>query len=391
VRILVVAPQTPWPPNTGGRIRLLAVLRFLSRRRHEVTLTAFAFNRREYETAGALGTWCRPQIVPYGDAAGNGAPPRGPSPVPWSVAAYASPSMERAIDDVVRTGVDVVLLDSIFMTSYLERLPPPMVLQEQNIESQVLRQYAEVPAASILGRSRAFWTASSMLLEAYENRVWPRFAVRSVVSELDREEMNRRCARGATIVVENGVDVGRYPPVGARGAKRILFLASFDYPPNVDAALQAARHVMPLVRARIPDAELCIAGRHPPPAVRALAGSGVAVHADPPDVAALAARASVSLVPLRMGGGTRIKILEAFAWGVPVVSTALGCAGLRVVDGEHLLVRDRAEDQAEAVTQLLRTPALWERLRRAARRLVVESYDWETVLEPLDRGLAALR
>lgn len=390
MRILVVAPQTPWPPNTGGRIRLLAVLRFLARR-HEVTLTAFAFNRREYEARQALGAWCRPRIVPFRGAAWDGGPPRAPSSVPWSVSAYASPAMARAIEAVVRDGVDLVVLDSIFMTHYLDLLPPPVLLQEQNIESQVFRQYAAAPEASVLGRSRAFWTASSRLLEAYENRVWPRFAVRTVVSEHDREEMDRRCARGTTLVVENGVDVGRYPPVGDHNTGRVLFLGSFDYPPNVDAAVQAAREVMPRVWERIPDAELWIAGRNPPAAVRALAGRKVAVHPDPADMAALAAQASVSLVSLRMGGGTRIKILEAFAWGVPVVSTALGCAGLRVVDGEHLLVRDQAADQAQAVTELLRTPALWGRLRRAARRLVVESYDWERVLGPLDRGLAALR
>ena len=388
MRILVVAPQIPWPPNTGGRIRLLALLRFLGRR-HEVTLTAFAFNRGEYEARGALDACCHPRIVPFSRVASE-RQPTSSSPPPWGVSSYASAAMEQTIRDLTSTGFDLGILDSIFMTHYLDLLPGRTVLHEQNIESQVLQQYAEVPGTAILDRPPAFWKASSMVLEAYENRVWPRFDLRTVVSDRDRQEMDRRCAQGTTMVVENGVDVHRYSPAGDHAAKRILFLGSFDYPPNVDAATQAVRHVMPRVWACMPEVQLGIAGRNPPPSIRALASGGVGVHADPADVSTLAAQASVCLVPLRMGGGTRIKILEAFAWGVPVVSTTLGCQGLRVVDGQHLLVRDSAEEQADAVTRILKDPSLWWRLRQAGRRLVAESYDWETVFQPFEAGLTAV-
>jgi glycosyltransferase involved in cell wall biosynthesis len=297
--------------------------------------------------------------------------------------------MEQAIRGLGPASFDVGLLDSIFMSHYIDFLPSRRVLQEQNIESAVLGQYAEAGAA-VLQRSRAFWKASSLSLAAYESRTWPRFALRTVVSESDRREMTRRCSRGRTTIVENGVDVERHALVGTREAPRILCLGSFDYPPNVDAALQAARHVMPLVWARLPAAELHIAGRNPPPAVLGLASTRVTVHASPPEIAALAAQTSLSLVPLRMGGGTRLKILESLAWGLPVVTTTLGCQGLRVVADRHLLIRDSAQQQADAVVALLTDAARWQSLRDAGRRLVAESYSWDAVLRPLEEGLTAV-
>jgi glycosyltransferase involved in cell wall biosynthesis len=165
----------------------------------------------------------------------------------------------------------------------------------------------------------------------------------------------------------------------------MVFVGAFRHEPNVEAMMFFCRAVLPLVREEVPEAELCIVGSHPPPAVISLADSpGVHVTGFVEDIRPFMAAASVYVVPLRLGVGIRGKILEAWGMAMPVVATTVACAGLRYRDGENILVADAPNMFADHVVRLLRDPALRERLGRGGRRVAEEHYSWEAAASQLD-------
>jgi glycosyltransferase involved in cell wall biosynthesis len=163
----------------------------------------------------------------------------------------------------------------------------------------------------------------------------------------------------------------------------MLLIGNMGYRPNVDSAVYFCREVLPLIRREVTDARLCIVGINPVPAVRQLEGNGVCVTGGVPDVVPYYKRSTVCVVPLRAGSGTRLKVLEAMALGRPVVSTSVGCEGLDVVGGEHILLADNSKRFAEQAVKLLTQNELRARIAAKAREFVVASYDWDAIAERL--------
>jgi glycosyltransferase involved in cell wall biosynthesis len=212
-----------------------------------------------------------------------------------------------------------------------------------------------------------------------------------VVSERDRQEMTRRCPFGRTIVVPNGVDTRAFQPVADLEAPGVLFTASFDYQPNLDAAAELCEVIWPRVQATVPEATLSIVGRNPP--ARLLLECwlrGIEVAANVPDLAPYAARCSVSAVPVRVGGGSRLKILTSLALGLPVVTTSLGLEGLGLAEGEGVLVEDDPARFADLLARLLRDRPLRASLSQAGRAAMEARYDWHQILLPYERHLISL-
>lgn len=185
-------------------------------------------------------------------------------------------------------------------------------------------------------------------------------------------------------VVSNGVDTSLYKPVAPNSSKELLFIGSLCYPPNVDGAQFFVRQVFPLIQKGESEVELNLVGRSPVPRVRALAdGRAVKLFSDVPEVRPYYERSAISVVPLRAGGGTRLKILESMALGIPVVSTSIGCEGLDVTHGEDILIADSPEEFANSVCGLLRDAGLRGRIAQNGRKLVENKYDWDIIVERL--------
>ena len=216
--------------------------------------------------------------------------------------------------------------------------------------------------------------------------------MRAIVSEVDRAQMDRRCSKGRTVIAPNGADLSTWLPGARHDTDTVLYHAYLPYFPNVDAVQFLVAEIWPHVRKRKPGARLIIAGRDPEDSVKAVvsAAPGVELVPNPKSMARVAKRASITVAPLRLGSGTRIKILESMAWGLPVVSTTLGFEGIEASDGEHLLVRDDPKEFAEAICLLMSDAALWRKLRYAGRDLVRERYSWDRVFEPLEEALIEL-
>jgi glycosyltransferase involved in cell wall biosynthesis len=230
-------------------------------------------------------------------------------------------------------------------------------------------------------------------LAGYEADVCRRFDRVVTVTGEDRRLLQALCADGGRpmTVIPICVDPAEKPLVARKpDARRVLILGTMFWPPNVEGALWFAREVWPRVLRELSDALLTIVGKNPPPAVQQLAGPNVEVTGYVADPTRYLEESAVFLVPLRAGGGMRVKILDAWCWGIPIVSTTIGAEGIEVHPGENILIADDAPSFAREVIRLLKDPPLAERLRRNGRQSVEEQYNWRTVYAKWDEVYAGL-
>lgn len=395
MKILMLTPFSPYPPKSGGRIRMWEQIKFFGQR-HDLSVVTFAFSKEEHDFQEALETHCGQAILVRHPETNSPPDQRDIQWLPWPVRSFYVNEMRRTLEELRSNDFDVVLIDFIFMSYYRNLFSTLTVLQEHNIESNVFRQYAEMPdvsEAKIMGikKNRLFWKATWMHMAEYENKIWPTFPLRVTVSSNDKKEMESRCPYGRTVLIENCVDTKAVTMVDNGDSRKILFIGTMNYYPNIDGALHLIKSIMPYIWHKDPTVSLCIAGLNPPRVIRDLTTDPrIEVIANFEDMREVAQRCCLTLVPLRLGGGTRIKILDSFALGLPVVSTSLGCEGLHVAEGKHLLIRDDPKQFADAVLEVISNPIMAHTLRTNGRRLVEERYDWKRTFEQLEREILSL-
>jgi glycosyltransferase involved in cell wall biosynthesis len=261
-----------------------------------------------------------------------------------------------------------------------------------NVEAEIWRRHAETKTRAV---PRLLYSVQHKRMRRYEADALKRFDGVLAVSDADRETFARLYpgqVRGPVHVVPTGVDTEYFAPAPDPASRELVFTGSMDWLPNEDAMLYFCREILPLVRKAEPEVRLTIVGRAPTPAVTRLAAedSRVAVTGRVDDVRPYIRRAAVYVVPLRIGGGTRLKIFEAMAMGKAVVSTTIGAEGLDVEDGTHVRLADDPERFAAAVIDLIRHQPRREALGTAARALVAGRYDWGAVAGDMERALCAL-
>jgi glycosyltransferase involved in cell wall biosynthesis len=395
MRILILSPHSPYPPNSGGRIRTWEQIKYLGQR-HDVTAVNFALTEDEYEMSKSVEKCCARAITVKHSKKILPDDLEELHKLPWPIRGCFTNDMRRTLEELSPARFDIAIIEFIHMALYRDLFSPRTILHEHNIESSIYKQYSEMPNVSqehICGieKQRAFWKATWMLMEEYENNIWPQFPLRFVVSQKDKQEMDRRCHSGRSVVIENGVNTRSISLSDNGGSRRILFMGTMDYYPNTDAVTYLIKSIMPFIWKKDQTVSLCIAGKNPPQSIREFASSPkIELIADPEDMNEVARKCCLTLVPLRFGGGTRIKILDSLAMGLPVVSTSLGCEGLSVRDGCHILIRDEPEQFADAVLQIISDPLLAHALRTNGRRLVEERYDWGLIFGKMEEELSQL-
>lgn len=379
MRILVVTPYLAVPPDFGGASRVYHLIRQLAARHEVMSLSLVGPGDDIGRAEAELG-----RIVPVPVAATARMPPGAGkrraqlaslvSPHSFQHRFYVHDALQQQLDRLVATeAIDLVQLEFSQMGLYrVTRLP--VVLDVHNVEHDVLRQ----AAAHGDPLRRLFNQLEYRKFRREEIAAWRHATACVATSAADAAVVERVTGRAVT-VVPNGVDlacVQRAPLAGTDPAS-LVFVGAMRYRPNADAARWFVETVLPAIRRVLPGASLALVGADPPDDVRALARTpGVTVTGTVPDVRPWLQGAGTVVVPLRAGGGTRLKILEAFAAGRPVVSTTLGAAGLDVDDGEHLLLADTPEAFAQALSRLADDPDLRRRLADAAFALVEGRYQW---------------
>jgi sugar transferase (PEP-CTERM/EpsH1 system associated) len=397
MKLLWLKSDLLFPLDKGGRLRTWHLLRRLATR-HEITYLAFAPPGASEEASARMRTVVADlQVVPRADPPKRslrfyaGAALRMLDPLPYAIGTYRSRAFRQRIRRLVREqAFDLIVCDFVLPAVNLPSgLPCPVVIFTHNVESEIWRRHAETQTSRLL---RRLYAIQHRRMLRFERRALARADGVLAVSDADRDTLVRLypdAVREPVSVVPTGVDTDYFQPrASPADGRSLVFTGSMDWLPNEDAMIFFCRDVLPRIRAAEPRATLTIVGRAPTPRVARLATEhGVIVTGRVDDVRPYMADAAVYVVPLRIGGGTRLKIFEALAMGKAVVSTTIGAEGLPVTDGTHLVLADGPHAFASAVVDLVRGPDRRRALETAARRLVVERYDWSAAAEALDQAL----
>ncbi len=390
LKVLVLDEEIPFPLNSGKRIRTWNLLRHLARD-HEITFLCYG---KQDEPGRSLLEKFGIRVVLVRDLSPSnsfrfyaGALANIFSLWPYSVSRHHTRRFSRAVRRLARDeGYDLVHCEWTPYASYIPAVRRlPMLVMAHNIETTVWRRRAE-HAANLL--ERMYMGAQAWKMARFEKRCFSQAARVAAVSAEEQQTAKEWGAR-ATSLISNGVDTDYLQPVPETTERNsLLFLGSLDWQPNRDALLYLLREILPQIQLKNPAATLRVVGRQAATKLREQVEGlrGVEWIGEVPDIRPYFARAAVVLVPLRIGGGSRIKILESLSMGKAVVTTRVGAEGLDVISGEHCLIADTATEFAQCVSDLLNAPELAAELGRNGRNLVVEHYDWSRLAHDLERA-----
>jgi glycosyltransferase involved in cell wall biosynthesis len=387
-RVLVVSPYLP-SRVAGGPVRVRGLITSLAAST-SVSLLAFAPTTSRVDVDADIRRRCEAVVVvPNEFRQIAGARKRALqlrsllSSRSFERVVHERTAFQTALDAMCeRSSFDVIQIEHCFMAHY--RFPPTasLVLDEHNVEYEIRSRTLAVVRP---GPRKLYDSLNHLKLRAEEQRSWRDVDACAVTSAHDEATIRSAFPAARTAVVPNAVDTEYFSPIATpteRGT--ILFFGTLSYYPNLDGLLFFLRDVMPAVRRLHPSARLKIVGMGPPDALRRFAAPDVTFTGWVEDLRPHLAGASAIIAPLRIGGGTRLKILEAMAMALPVVSTTLGAEGLAVRHGRELLLADTAERFAAEVVRVLRDDDLGAALGGAARRLVEASYDWRASARALE-------
>lgn len=405
MRIYWVKAGKLLPVDTGGKIRSFNLLKHLSRR-HELTLlSAYGGPSRDADYERALAVEFPLAVPIYTGAAEGGTVSRVMEytrsllgGVPYTVGRFADGQVTRTVSEWDRSGrFDIGVCDFLAPSmNFPYETRTPTVLFQHNVESMLWHRQAAAEQHPV---KRPIFALEASRMARYERAAVGRFEHVIAVSDADREAMLEMCPGARISVVPTGVDTAAFTPAARNTspAPIVLFLGSMDWNPNIDAVQHFVQASWPRIRAAVPAARFHIVGRNPPPGVRQLASETILVSGRVPSVQEHLHAAAIVVVPLRSGGGTRLKIYEAMAAGKAVVSTSIGAEGLDVRDGHDVVIADAPETFADAVIRLLGDPGARRRIEDAAMA-TASRYDWsrvgddfETVLRSVALGGDQLR
>lgn len=393
MHVVIVDGDVSYPATSGKRLRTLNLMLQVAQRHRITYVGRCAADSEESRTAPVFLREhnIEPVLVHDPVPAKSGLPFYGRlfanlfSAWPYSVTSHQSEPMRRAVAEIAaKERVDVWQLE---WTGYLPMIdaaiPGPRVVIAHNVDTLIWQRYYENEKSF---PRRAFLKTQWTKFRRFEEDAF-RQATRVVaVSAEDAKLIREQFGQPNVDVVDNGIDRAFFENVrGQRAPARILFLGALDWRPNLDALDLLLDKIFPKVHAQEPGATLVIVGRHPPAALieRAKQSPGVELHANVADVRPFLGTSGIMAVPLRIGGGSRLKILEALACGLPVVSTRVGAEGLLIQPGVDY-VQAEEDAMANALVQAIRNPAAVQAQAEHGRKLVLETYDWSVLARKLE-------
>ncbi|MDR6676023.1 glycosyltransferase involved in cell wall biosynthesis [Pseudomonas psychrotolerans] len=388
LRILWVLPYLPWPASSGGKTRVYHLLRAMAQRGHRITLLAQSKTPPDATARAALEPWLERLVIL----------PRRPLRHPQTLAAILfspcpllagvngfSAVARKTFGELLEESWDLVHIDHSYSCEpylpLLDSRTQPWVLMEHNLESALGgATYGRLPRA----------LAGFVRYDQWRYRRWERRvlgAADQVVAVTDDDARLLAEVTGRSVpVVVNAVDTARFASVKPDfGSQRLLFVGNFEYAPNLDAVEWAVREIMPRLWQRCPQARLQICGHAMPEHwPRTFSDLRLEWSGFVPDLRDVQAQAAVFLAPLRQGGGSKLKVIEALAAGLAVVSTRQGASGLAVHPGRELLLADDASGLAMALAELLAQPKKAAALGEAGRAYARARHDWQTAATQLE-------
>lgn len=388
LKVLVIDEEIPYPPDAGKRIRTWNLLKRLAGR-HEVHLLCYGRSSNAGGEALRAAGITLHLVEPPEELAGNALYLRLFanlfSVYPFSVTKHYSRRFQNAFDELLRNADwDLVQCEWTPYARFLESgAKAPTVIATHNVESQIWKRRAEHSPSWI---ERLFFGLQAQKMVWFERRALRRAARVTAVTAEDAKSMREWGVQNVALV-PNGVDTDFY--VSAKevaNENEILSVASLDWFPNADALEYFAEEIFPLIREGLPKAVFRIVGRRPPAALKEKLSqiAGIDFVGEVEDVRPYLARAAVVVVPLRIGGGSRLKILEALAAGKAIVSTSIGAEGLELISGEHLYIADAPKDFALRVVELAKSSEAQQKVGASGKNLVTQRYGWDGIASRLE-------
>ena len=406
MRILVLSPISPLPIFSGGRTRLYNITRQQAVR-HELTFVSFWRNDEEWHglqtLAQTLAQTLPMRVIPVAFKGkrdllrhpgkdtlavarnyGRAWLQRWPTAIPI----WEQPAMFRALQqELAARKYDILQVEWPYLAPYaLQPNLPPTVLVAYDIFSVAMGRRAALAHDARLRAQAQRW-------HAYEQLIYPKFSLVAAMSPQDATLIRERAPEANIIVSPNGVDTQALTPGKIREqVEHLLFVGSPTHAPNLDAACWLLTQIWPTLQARHPRLKLTLVNlQHPTVQKCAAERKNVRITGRLPELTSVYRQADVALAPVRAGSGTRLKILEAFALGIPVVSTSIGHEGLDVEPGKHLLAADSPADFVAAVERLLQSASLRRELAHHGRLLAEQRYDWRSIVDALDEAYAGVK
>lgn len=396
LRLLWVKANKLLPVHSGGDIRSYNIARQLARR-HELTFLSYYDGAQDPDYERQLSN-CFPGAVciatgkSEGSTLGRGIDYVGhlASPLPFAVSRFACKAVQQKLQEFFgEHRFDVAICDFLdAAVNFPEQLSTASVLFQHNVETEIWRRHAATESNPV---KRRMYSIEFKKMLRYETQAVRKFHHVIAVSQHDRSLMEAWVEGSRIIVVPTGVDLEQYKADFSNkpASPVVMFVGAMDWEPNIDAMEYFCRKIWPAVLAGTPAAKLRIVGRNPGDRVRALSAPSIEITGRVVSVAEHLRDATVVIVPLRIGGGTRLKIYEAMAVGKAVVSTSIGAEGLDVHHGRDIMLADSAESFSEAVSGLLRDEGQRHKYERAAAELAAR-YDWAVIGEQFGRTLEIL-
>jgi sugar transferase (PEP-CTERM/EpsH1 system associated) len=392
MRILFVAPKIPWPATDGGRIATYELVRHMTGRGHQAAFLGFGAPQAADELRAHAGLLWAKAIAH--DTATNPVSALGNlfSTLPYTASKYKSGAMSDAIRSAFQEELfDLVQLENTHMAHYLglaQRHNKPAVLRLQNVESLLAARYARTVPPPL-----SWYVAlQARRMHRFEARACEQASLCLAITEEDADRVRRMAPDAQVAVSPAGVDLERfYPQLMSEEPGTVVYVGALNWPPNADSVRWFRTEIWPRILKEEPTARWIVVGKDPPTDILRWPEEdrSIAVTGFVEDVRPHLNRGSVVVVPLRSGGGMRLKILEAMASGKPVVSTPLGAEGIPARHGEEILLAPPDRTFAVEVVRLLRQGAERKRIGKAARAWV-ERYDWNRIAEALEREYSAL-
>ena len=387
MRLLFLSITVPVPATDGGRLRVLNLLKQIAQRNRVafLALETQSTDGEGIEYLRSLGI--EAHLVPHASRIPLTSLRSGSEVVlkrkPLTVAPYYVPAFRRAFHSLLGTNqFDIIHYEMLHTGQYHLETNAKSLLSLQNVDSHIWRRLREQTSSPL--RKCVFWTQERMF-RRYERTMGNCFDLVACASEVDRELMERICPGLSANVIPNGVDTELYKPNhDDEEETAIIYTGSMDWFPNEDAAIYFIEEMLPMIQIKRPELKFYVVGQYPSERLKRYNNrTGIVVTGRVDDVKPYIARAAVYVVPLRIGGGTRLKILEALAMGKAVVSTSVGAEGLNLTSGNEILIADEPTAFADTVVHLLNDKSMRRVLGDNGRRRVEAEYDWRRIGEKL--------
>ncbi|PSF36242.1 hypothetical protein C7H19_13625 [Aphanothece hegewaldii CCALA 016] len=377
----------PYPPNSGVRIHDFNLIKNISQYHHVFLLSLLEF-QEEVQYLSQLKQYCHTIDYVF-------AKPRSLRETirealkailtkrPIASYPFYYDEMASKLNEVLRNHhIDIIQIEHSFLAPYIDVIYPKNTLRKiLSFHNVGYQQYRTMIKLNSNLKEKLLYQIKWLLMLNWEAKYAQKFDHCLVVSSLERQLLPSKLAIS---VIENGIDTQSYPFLDDANNNTMIFVGTMGYAPNVDAILYFCAQIFPDIQQQLSNTKLFIVGNHPKPEICQLASSkNIIVTGAVPDIIPYYQQSQVSIVPLRAGGGTRLKILEAMALGKAVVSTSLGCEGLQVIHKKHIMIADTPLEFVRHTIELLTNKELREKIAKNARQLVEVQYDWSKISQKL--------